>query len=342
MNALSLARLEFRRPGGFALGPLSLELRPGSRTALVGKSGAGKSTLLRLIAGFERPTSGSIALAGRVAFEGRERLAPHQRGIGFVFQSGGLWPHLDALQHLRFAARRLSDAEARALLQRVGLAGKEHAKPRQLSGGEAQRLQLARALAARPALLLLDEPLRSLDVHLRPDLALLIQRSAAESGATVLSVTHDREEALLLADDAVVMDAGRIAERGTLAELERAPATAHAAALLCGATCFRLEGDAPTVETPFGAFARPAGAAGALALAVLPGDVLVGANGSGVAGRVLFSEADGATVRLHVEALDARFVVPHRASLPAGEAVRLVLAGSPRILPWATAEEQSQ
>ncbi|MGA0058767.1 MAG: ABC transporter ATP-binding protein, partial [Planctomycetota bacterium] len=195
MQSLDVDQLQFRHPhGDFRLGPLDLHLPAGSRTALVGPSGCGKSTLLRLLAGLERPTSGTISIGGRVVADGpHERVSPAERKIGFVFQDGALWPHLDAVGHLRFVQPRLGDAEAVALLDRVGLADRARHRPAALSGGEAQRLSLARALAHEPEILLLDEPLGAVDVHLRDELALLVADVARDRKLTLVVVTHDRD-----------------------------------------------------------------------------------------------------------------------------------------------------
>lgn len=339
MNALAIEGLQLHRKEGFSLGPISLAVPRGSRTAIVGRSGAGKSTLLRCIAGLETPDAGTIRIGDRVAFDGRERLAPHERRIGFVFQGGGLWPHLDALSHLRYAAPRLSVEAAQERLARVGLAGKERRKPSELSGGEAQRLALARALAVEPSILLLDEPLRSLDVHLRIELCLLIRDAVREAGTTLLAVTHDREEARMLAGSAVVIDGGRSVEEGAIEAIAESPSSAHGAALLANAACLAVEGDG-VFATPFGAFPRPAGLAGEVALVLLPGDAEIAAEGA--AATVLFSEAASAGAAVHVElrgptvARDfaARVVVLHPHPLAPGSAVRLRLARAPRFLPY--------
>lgn len=341
MTALSIDRLELRRPGGFHLGPISLAIEDGSRTALVGRSGAGKSTLLRCVAGLETPSAGKIVIDDRVAFDGHDRLAPHQRKIGFVFQGGGLWPHLDALSHLRFAAPRLGDDRARALLSKVGLARKEGRRPSELSGGEAQRLALARALAGEPSMLLLDEPLRSLDVHLRVELCLLIRNTVAETGITLLAVTHDRDEAMMLADHAVVLDDGKMVESGAIAHIASAPQSAHGAALLAQATCFQAIGNG-SLATVFGSFERPSGLEGEVALAVLPGDVTICDSHEGITGIVLYNEPMARGALVHVELrgsgndkIGARLVVPHDRPLTPGAPVSLRLESQPRFLPFA-------
>lgn len=335
MDAVALEHLCFAYPKGFRLGPLDLAVEPGARVALVGPSGAGKTTLLRLIAGLERPHAGHVRLGGEVASSPDRMLPPERRALGVVFQSGALWPHMTALRHLTFAAPAAGERAARALLARVGLSGKEDRRPGSLSGGEAQRLALARALIGEPRVLLLDEPLRSLDVHLRDDLALLVREVAAERGLTVLVVTHDREEALALAEDVVVLRAGRVVERGPALDLLRAPRTAWAAAFFARAACLpATPTGAGRVRTPFGELEAPAAAGSSVVLALLPGDVTVERATDGLPrARVLHSEPvpSGYVV---TAVLDGRAVrAPADRAWPAGAEVGLRLCGPPRLLP---------
>ena len=242
MSAVSIRGLthEYGRGGAFTLGPLDLDLRAGSRTVLVGPSGCGKTTLVRVLAGLERPTGGSVSFDGRVVNDPRIVVAPERRGVGLVFQSLALWPHMTAEQNVRFATR---DRErAMQLLDQVGLAGKERRRPGELSGGEAQRLAIARALASQPRLLLLDEPLRSVDPPLREEMLGLLQRLTAERSVTVLFVTHDRAEALAFGDWLLFMADGRLVEQGPPADLLRGGAQLPLAARFLGVP--RLAGGA--------------------------------------------------------------------------------------------------
>ncbi len=198
---------------------LSLRLEPGEHVLLVGRSGSGKSTLLRAIAGLEELYTGSIRLAGRaVAEAGRQRVAPEARGVGYLFQEGALWPHWSArktlVQTLAWSGCPRAERAARAaeLLASVGLAGLEARRPDQLSGGEAQRLALARALAVRPGLLLLDEPLGPLDAELRDQLLDLLDRLRREQGFACLHVTHDPAEAARIASRTLRLEDGRLTQ----------------------------------------------------------------------------------------------------------------------------------
>jgi ABC-type Fe3+/spermidine/putrescine transport system ATPase subunit len=184
---------------------------------ILGPSGCGKTTLLRLIAGLEVPDAGEIWLNGvQVAGPGRSLLAPHRRGIGFVFQDLALWPHLTVHQGLQFVLdsqrvpRSQQDSRIRETLKLVRIDGFAGRHPHQLSGGEQQRVALARALVGSPRLLLLDEPLSSLDADLRSAMRSELARLRRELAVTTLYVTHDREDAAVLADRVIEMSAGRI------------------------------------------------------------------------------------------------------------------------------------
>jgi iron(III) transport system ATP-binding protein len=208
----------------------------GSLTALLGPSGCGKTTTLRLIAGFEAPDAGQVLVANQaVAGEG-VWVAPERRRVGMVFQHLALFPHLDVAANLAYGLRGLDRRARRArvgeLLELVGLSGYERRYPDQLSGGQAQRVAVARALAPRPAVLVLDEPFSSLDVALRAELRTEVRRILAAEGVTAVVVTHDQEEALSLGDEVVVMLEGRVAQVGTPDHVYRRPATAEVAAFL--------------------------------------------------------------------------------------------------------------
>jgi ABC-type sulfate/molybdate transport systems ATPase subunit len=335
-SSFELRDVQLRRRGGFALGPLDLRIATTARTALVGPSGSGKTTLLRLLAGLEVPERGQISHAGTTLTDGQRLLvSPAQRRIGFVFQDGALWPHLDAIAHLRFVDPRLDVAGARALLQRVGLTEHDRRKPHELSGGERQRLALARALAGQPQILLLDEPLHSVDVHLRDELALLIRGVAQERGLGLVVVTHDRRDAFALASELVVLHSGKVIEQGDAATLAHRPRTAFTAAFLGGATCIPLPASAAgRIDSPFGPLEAPS-RPGAHVLAVFAGDVTL-AERAPTRGRVLRVVPDGdrslASVQLASQ-VTQHVIQVHCQHPPAdGSEVGLELQ-QPRILP---------
>jgi ABC-type Fe3+/spermidine/putrescine transport system ATPase subunit len=200
-----------------ALDGVSLEVLPGTAAVVLGPSGCGKTTMLRVIAGLEVPDSGQVLLDGTtVSSAGRTHVPPHQRKLGFVFQDLALWPHLTVRQNLDFVlgSRTLSRPEqdrrahgALALVRIEELAGRY---PHQLSGGEQQRVALARAIVLEPRVLLLDEPLSSLDAELRADLRSELARLQRALNLTTVYITHDREDAAALADCVIEMRAGRI------------------------------------------------------------------------------------------------------------------------------------
>jgi ABC-type Fe3+/spermidine/putrescine transport system ATPase subunit len=200
-----------------ALDAVSLDAAPRECLVILGPSGCGKTTLLRLIAGLDVPDTGEIWLNGvQVASPGRSLLAPHRRGIGFVFQDLALWPHLTVHQSLQFVldAQRVSrseqDRQIREALKLLQIDAFEGRYPHELSGGEQQRVALARALVGHPRLLLLDEPLSSLDADLRSAMRSELARLRRELAVTTLYVTHDREDATVLADRVIEMSAGRV------------------------------------------------------------------------------------------------------------------------------------
>lgn len=202
---------------------LALSVAPGEVVAILGRSGAGKTSLLHAIAGLTRRCAGNIAVGGETWLDDAERLPPHRRRIGMLFQHFALFPHMTAAQNL-LAAMDAPDAdEARRLLERVGLSGFADRRPAQLSGGERQRVALARALARRPRLLLLDEPFSAVDRPTRRALADTIAEVIAGLGAPVLLVSHDVEDVARLASRVIVMDDGRIVQQGSIARLRAAP-----------------------------------------------------------------------------------------------------------------------
>ena len=325
--------------GSFALGPISFGVAGGGRLAIIGPSGSGKTTLLRCLAGLEVADGGTIRIGENVVADGSRHEAPDRRGLGLVFQEGALWPHLTALQHLTFAAPAMSADAARALLQRAGIGDLADRKPAAMSGGEAQRLGLLRALAPEPAVLLLDEPLRSVDVHQRDALVLLVRTLADERGLTTILVTHDRDEALALATDLVVLHEGRLVEAGPARDLLDAPQTAFTAAFLAGAACLPTTVRGEVVETAFGQLPRPAGANGELRLVLMPGDArATAANGGPTAntptGNVLASIPEAGAAANRVALGDQIVIARSDAPLPIGAEVRLSLDTPPRLLPW--------
>jgi thiamine transport system ATP-binding protein len=231
---LRVEQLEVRYGGTVALAGVDLVVADGEIVSVLGPSGSGKSTLLRAIAGLEP------LVTGRVAWDGDDLtgVPPHRRHLGLMFQDHALFPHRDVLGNVVFGLRvrnipaARAEARARELLTLVGLAGYERRRVTELSGGEQQRVALARALAPAPRLLMLDEPLGSLDRALRERLMVELRDLFTRLGLTSLYVTHDHDEAFALADRVAVMHEGRIEQLGTPVEVWERPATEFVARFL--------------------------------------------------------------------------------------------------------------
>ena len=224
-----------QRFGDFtAVDDIDLAIPTGKLTTLLGPSGCGKTTSLRMLAGYTQPTSGRIMIAGTDA----TRLPPEKRGLGMVFQSYALFPHMSVAENVGYGLklRKVAPTERKRrvaeALDLVGLGHLAASRPTRLSGGQQQRVALARAIAIRPTLLLLDEPLSNLDARLRVQMRAEIRRIQAETGLTVVLVTHDQDEALEMSDRMVLMRAGRIMQEGAPSEVFGAPANRFVAEFL--------------------------------------------------------------------------------------------------------------
>ncbi len=238
-TAIALENIDFRYGTRTVLADLNLCIAPGHIHALLGPSGCGKTTVLRLILGFEAPANGIIRLGQDVVSTDRAVLVPPEdRGLAVVFQDLALWPHLTVRGNLAFGLeskrvpRREQDRRIAALLERLGLSGKERAYPGELSGGERQRVAIARALALEPRAVLLDEPLANLDVRLKRELLSLFRQVFTERGTTVLLVTHDLREAAFLGDRIAILEGGHVIQTGTLDELRSEPRSSFVRALV--------------------------------------------------------------------------------------------------------------
>jgi ABC-type Fe3+/spermidine/putrescine transport system ATPase subunit len=232
-------------PGHRAVDNVSLSLERGGFYSLLGPSGCGKTTTLRLVGGFEKPTMGEVLLDGKVVND----LKPFERDVSTVFQNYALFPHLTALGNVEFGLRerRVGDRTARAAraLDLVRMTGKEDRSPAQLSGGEKQRVALARSLVLQPQLLLLDEPLAALDPKLRKEMRIELKAMQRKTCITFLFVTHDQEEALSMSDKVAVMNHGRIEQFGTAEEVYLRPRTRFVAGFLGAINWFGNAGVRP-------------------------------------------------------------------------------------------------
>ncbi|SFA48960.1 iron(III) transport system ATP-binding protein [Paracoccus halophilus] len=212
-----------------AVDDVTATFESGRFVALLGPSGCGKTTLLRLIAGLERLDSGAIRLDDRTVAAPGRFVPPEARGLGMVFQSYALWPHMTVAGNIAFGLNRLSRAERDSRvtesLRMTGLTQMAGRKPHELSGGQRQRVALARSLSARPRILLLDEPLANLDAHLRQSMLAEFRRIHAATGCTMVFVTHDQNEAMAVADTVGVMDRGRLQQLAAPQHLFDRPAS---------------------------------------------------------------------------------------------------------------------
>jgi putrescine transport system ATP-binding protein len=210
-----------------AVNNVSLDIAKGEIFALLGSSGCGKSTLLRMLAGFEKPTSGSIVLAGQDV----ATMPPYERPMNMMFQSYALFPHLSVWDNIAFGLRRAGmprdeiAAQVEAMLKLVQLGKFGQRKPHQLSGGQQQRVALARSLAKKPQLLLLDEPLGALDKKLREETQIELVNIIENVGVTCVMVTHDQEEAMTMASRLAVMSEGSFMQVGAPGDIYETPAT---------------------------------------------------------------------------------------------------------------------
>jgi putative spermidine/putrescine transport system ATP-binding protein len=241
--ALEVRELEVSYGDTLVLKRVSLAVAAGEFVALLGPSGCGKTTLLRAVSGFVPVSAGSIAVGGREI----TREPPDKRGMAMVFQSYALWPHMTTAQNLGYGlklrgvakpeiARRVAE-----ILAMLKLEGFGERNVTQLSGGQRQRVALGRALAVNPELLLLDEPLSNLDARIREDVRHEIKALQAKLGITTIHVTHDREEAMVMADRIAILDAGRIAQLGSPEEVYNRPNSPFVASFMGAGNVLELE-----------------------------------------------------------------------------------------------------
>ncbi len=331
-----------------AVDGVSLEVRRGEFLTLLGPSGCGKTTILRMVAGFEHPDSGTIAIEGRPI----QGVPPYRRPIGLVFQNLALFPHLTVGENIAFGLRvrrRPPDEIGRAVdeaLALVELQGYGERRVHELSGGQRQRVALARALVIRPAVMLLDEPLGALDLKLRRQLQLELKQIQQRTGTTFIFVTHDQEEAITMSDRIAVMNGGRVEQIDTADRVYNRPATEFVATfvgdtnLLSGRVSGTAAGQA-TISVP--ALGRdvpaPAGelrAGQAARLSIRPENIRIADAASpwrmdAVVQDVVYA---GAAHRYTVDAGEMRLLV----STPANPGTAPFLAGQRIALTWAAAD----
>ena len=229
MRALEVSHLNVNFGERHVLSDLSFSLAPGEIASLLGPSGCGKTTLLRAIAGLLQPSAGTIRLGTQLVGLSSVVLPAHKRQTGYVPQQGALFPHLNVARNIAFGLdkKTFSKQEISAITQEmlalIGMSGYENQMPTELSGGQQTRVALARALAVKPKMILLDEPFSALDAELRNELRTDVVALLRAQGTTAILVTHDREEALVSSDKVVLMRDGKIAQMGTPEEVYESP-----------------------------------------------------------------------------------------------------------------------
>src|SRR5215213_5704268 len=294
-----------------ALDGVSLTIAPGEIVCLLGPSGCGKTTLLRVAAGVESPVSGRVLLDGLEVSGPKTFVAPERRGVGLMFQDYALFPHLSILDNVSFGLRGLAardvEASARRALARVGLERYAGDFPHMLSGGEQQRVALARSIAPRPGVLLMDEPFSNLDRRMRDAIRDETVAILRETGATTIVVTHDPEEAMRIADRIVLLRQGRIVQEGPAETLYHQPVDIFAARFFCDFN--EVEGVCRNgrIPTPIGAFPAPHMAEGeAAVVCIRPQGVRLTPAGFCLPGRLLSRRFLGEVelVQVAVQGLD--------------------------------------
>jgi iron(III) transport system ATP-binding protein len=287
-----------------ALDGVSLQIEPGEIVCLVGHSGCGKSTLLRTIAGVENIDDGTVVLAGATVSGADGFVEPENRNIGFMFQDYALFPHLTARQNIGFGLKAMSRKEVEArvddIISRLGIEALAERYPHMLSGGEQQRIALARALAPQPRILLMDEPFSNLDRGLRDTIRRETLALLRGLGTTAIIVTHDPEEALAIGDKVVLMHKGKVIESGTGDAIYSFPQTAYAAAFFSQVNRIPARRAGDWLDSALGRFPAPCGSSGPLQLFIRPQALRLSEDGTAatVRARVLLGEIEEVTLEV--------------------------------------------
>jgi iron(III) transport system ATP-binding protein len=328
---------------------LNLQVDSAEFVAVLGSSGSGKSTLLRVLAGFLKPTSGSVSFGHTVVSGPGEWVPPEHRHVGIVPQEGALFPHLDVRRNVGFGLDRSAASTQRVdeVLEMVGMAAFADARPQELSGGQQQRVALARALAPRPEVLLLDEPFSALDAGMRTTLRAEVRELLTRIGTTTVLVTHDQEEALSIADRVAIMRDGALVQMAAPAVLYQDPADLSVARFIGEAVELRaMWNGVDSVDTPLGPVTVRGGAPGASGpvIAVLRPEQLVvvdprpvgdapARGGSGTVRSVSYHGHDSLLQVRLATGEDIAVRVPGESEIAPGSSVRVLVTGSAKVYP---------
>ncbi len=340
-TALHCQSLSKSFDGVAAVTDFNLTIRRGQVTALVGPSGCGKTTALRMIAGFETPDQGSIAISGHPVAGPNVNVPPEKRRVGMVFQEGALFPHASVAQNVGYGLGKDENRRRRVddMLALVGLGHLRDRMPHELSGGQQQRVALARALAPQPEVLLLDEPFSNLDPGLREQVRGEVMSIVREHRVTAVFVTHDQDEALLLGDVVAVMHNGRIEQADAPETVFHQPATRFVAEFLGTADFLPAEAAGGSIESEIGAVPNPSGADGSarLELMVRP-DCIECIPCEDGTGTIVHREFRGA-FHMYRVALESgatvRCLLSHTQDYPVGARVEVRLRNGHSFLPFA-------
>lgn len=290
-----------------AVEDITLSAQDGQLITLLGPSGCGKTTTLRLFAGFERPTTGMIALKGQVVADDTRFIPAEKRRVGMVFQDYALFPHLNVRDNVAFGLNsppKEKRKRADDMLDLVGLGAFADRMPYHLSGGQQQRVALARALAPQPSILLLDEPFSNLDTALRQQVRAEVRHILREHGTTAIFVTHDQEEALSLSDKIAVLFEGRLHQFGTPEQLYNTPTNLRVAGFIGEANIIPAHANGTSATSTLGKVKLLQPTQGAVSLLLRPERVHLDFSGEGVSALVEWREYYGRNQRIGLKLAD--------------------------------------